>query len=176
MNKIKLIKAVITDVDGVLTDGGIYYDSAGCETKKFNAKDGMSVGMLQKMGIKVGLITGRHSETVIRRAEELKFDFHVHGAKDKQIHFQNFKDKFNLENSEIAYIGDDINDLVVMLQCGIKVCPADAPKYIQTKMDYVTKKNGGEGAFREFSDWILENQGKLDAIVNEKVNQAGLQQ
>lgn len=174
MEKIKLIKAVITDVDGVLTDGGIYYDTAGQETKKFNAKDGMGVGMLRKAGLKVGLITGRHSETVIRRAEELKFDFHIHGAKDKQLHFQNFKDKFNLKNEEIAYIGDDINDLVVMLQCGIKVCPADAPDYIQVKMDYVTQKKGGDGAFREFSDWILENQGKLETIINDKI--AGVKQ
>lgn len=163
------IKAVITDVDGVLTDGGIYYSSEGHEIKKFNAKDGMAVGMLHKANLKVGLITGRHSEMVIRRAKELKFDFDVHGVKDKLMYFQQFKDKFKLQNSDIAYIGDDINDLPVMLLCGLKACPDDVPEYIKQRVDYITKKRGGEGAFREFSDWILEKKGVLNQIIQEKI-------
>ncbi len=165
----KQIKAIITDVDGVLTDGGIYYDSAGNEIKKFNAKDGMAIGMLHKANMKVGLITGRHSEMVIRRAKELGFDFHVHGIKNKLIHFQKFKDQFQLQNTEIAYIGDDINDLPVMSLCGLKACPSDAPEYIKKQVDYITQKRGGEGAFREFSDWILQEKGILNQIIQDKM-------
>ncbi len=162
--KIQRIKAIITDVDGVLTDGGIYYNSAGEETKKFNAKDGMAVTMLQQLNFKTGLITGRHSEMVIHRAKELHFDFHVHGVRNKQAHFEDFKQKFHLKNSDIAYIGDDINDLKVLRQCGLKACPADAPAYIQKEVDYITQKKGGEGAFREFVDWILESQRLLEVF------------
>lgn len=164
------IRAIITDVDGVLTDGGIYYDSAGHEMKKFNAKDGMAIGMLHQAGFKIGVITGRNSQMVARRIEELGIDFYVGGANDKLLHFQNFKNKFGLHDTEIAYIGDDINDLAVMLRCGLKACPSDSFDYIKANMNYIARKKGGEGVFREFADWILQNQGKLDQIVRDKYN------
>jgi len=124
------IKCIVTDVDGVLTDGGITYDNQGFEYKKFNAKDGLIVGFLRAAGFKVGAITGRSSAIVEGRSRELKFDFLYQDAKDKLEPFEEIKIKFNLTNQEIAYIGDDILDLPLIVQSGLGVAPADAHNYI----------------------------------------------
>jgi len=160
------IKCIVTDVDGVLTDGGITYDNQGSEYKKFNAKDGLIVGFLRAAGFKVGAITGRSSAIVEGRSRELKFDFLYQDAEDKLEPFEEIKIKFNLTNQEIAYIGDDILDLPLIVQSGLGVAPADAHNYIQKQADLITMAKGGEGVFREVADLLLASQGKLETVVN----------
>lgn len=164
--KIKPIRALITDVDGVLTDGGIIYDNEGNELKRFNAKDGMIVRPLREMGFIVGAVTGRKSRVVQLRLDELSLDFHFHGISKKAEQYQAIKQQFDLQDHQIAYIGDDGNDLPILLQCGLSACPADAVRHVQERADLVLKKNGGQGAFREFAERILEGQGKLDQLLD----------
>jgi 3-deoxy-D-manno-octulosonate 8-phosphate phosphatase (KDO 8-P phosphatase) len=159
------IKALFFDVDGVLTDGGIIYDDTGCETKKFNVKDGYIVSHLKKAGIIVGIITGRESKVVSNRAAELKLDFCHQGIMDKHAVFEKLVEFHKLKRKQVAYIGDDINDLKVLQTCGLSACPADAPDYIKNKVDIITKAKGGEGVAREISDLILASKGILDKIL-----------
>jgi 3-deoxy-D-manno-octulosonate 8-phosphate phosphatase (KDO 8-P phosphatase) len=161
IKKAKKIKAILTDVDGVLTDGGIYFSSNGEEIKKFNVKDGQIVSFLQQENIFVGIITGRKSSIVETRVEELNLDYFQQGIANKFNSFKLFQIKFNLKNSEIAYIGDDINDIPIFKKCGLSATPKDSRKYIKKHVDYVTKSNGGKGAFRDFADFILESKGLL---------------
>lgn len=159
------IKALFFDVDGVLTDGGIIYDDTGCETKKFNVKDGYIVSHLKKAGILVGIITGRESKVVSNRAAELKLDFCHQGIMDKHTVFEKLVEFHKLKRKQVAYIGDDINDLKTLQSCGLSACPADAPDYIKNKVDIITKAKGGEGVAREISDLILASKGLLDKIL-----------
>ena len=164
--KAKKIKAFIFDVDGVLTDGGIIYDGTGNEFKRFNAKDGLIIKALMQNGFIVGAITGRKSEAVARRLTELTLDFQYHGAKNKNIHYKAIKEKYQITDEQIAYIGDDLNDLVILTQCGLSATPADAMPYMHQKVDFSCQRKGGTGAVREFADFILEAQGKLKIIID----------
>lgn len=157
LKKIRKIKAVVTDVDGILTDGGIYYDCQGFELKKFNVKDGMAVKLLRSKNIICAVITGRFSEITIKRCKELCFDFHKHGIKNKLIEYENFKKKFNLKDENILYLGDDINDIEILETCGVSVTASDSRSYIKEKVEIITKSKGGEGVFRDITDLLLEN-------------------
>ena len=168
------VKALITDVDGVLTDGGIIYDAAANEFKRFNAKDGLIVRHLQYFGFRTGLITGRDSAAVRRRAEELSFEFVAYGAGHKIVHWEQFKQQFNLLDEEIAYIGDDLNDMFLLKRAGFSACPADAPAPVRAAVDYVCQKNGGQGAYREFADRIIDRAG-LTAELLQKIEAASLE-
>ncbi|MDA9199423.1 HAD hydrolase family protein [Schleiferiaceae bacterium] len=159
------IQAFLLDVDGVLTDGGIIYDNSGMEYKKFNVKDGQIIAHLQKLNFIIGVITGRNSEVVKNRCEELKIDFHKHGIKDKRMEYNNFKELFNLKDENILFIGDDIIDLTIMTKCGISVTPNDARSYMKENVDIITERNGGAGVFRDVADYILEKQGLLSKLV-----------
>jgi len=161
------IKAFLLDVDGVLTDGSIIYDNNQLEYKKFNVKDGQIVSHLKKAGFITGVITGRNSKVVKNRCEELKFDFHRHGIKDKQIEYSVFKETYKLEDENIVYIGDDIIDLTILTKCGLSVTPNDARYYMKENVDLVTASNGGEGVFRDVADYVLECQNLLDKIIEE---------
>jgi 3-deoxy-D-manno-octulosonate 8-phosphate phosphatase (KDO 8-P phosphatase) len=163
--KAEKIKAVLFDVDGVLTDGGIYYSESGEELKRFNVRDGQIVKHLQEQGILLGIITGRKSAMVDRRAKELQLDFYQQGVENKIESFKLFKTRFMLRSSEIAYIGDDINDLPVLRKCGLSASPSNSKEYIRTSVDYVTESRGGDGAFRDFADFILESKGLLKGII-----------
>ncbi len=163
--KAKKIKAILFDVDGVLTDGGIIYDNNGLEYKKYNVKDGQIISHLKKYGFIVGAITGRESNVVKNRCEELKLDFHKHGVKDKLQEYKKFKKKYNLKNKEIAYIGDDIIDLPILVRCGLSVTPVDAREYIKSNVDIVTSSKGGEGVLRDIADYILEIQSLLTELI-----------
>jgi 3-deoxy-D-manno-octulosonate 8-phosphate phosphatase (KDO 8-P phosphatase) len=165
LKKAKKIRAIIFDVDGVLTDGGIIYTSSGEELKRFNVKDGQIISHLHEMNFVTGIITGRTSPIVEKRARELKIDFFSQGAKNKLTSYINFKEKFNLKDEEIAYIGDDIIDLPILLNCGFSGSPKDARDYIKTQVDFITPSKGGEGALRDFIDLILFSQNKLDNII-----------
>jgi len=166
-SKIKKIKVIITDVDGVLTDGGIIYDNNFNEYKKYNVKDGQIISHLKKLGFIVGVITGRKSEVVKKRMEELKFTFHFHGVKDKLKVYEIIKNKYSIKDEEIAYIGDDIIDLSILSRCGLSVAPNDAREYIKYEVDFVTKSKGGEGVLRDVADLILKEQNLLKNLIKE---------
>lgn len=167
IQKCKNIKAVICDVDGVLTDGGIIYDNEGNEYKKFNVKDGQIIKHLKRAGVLVGAITGRDSPVVRFRCTELKMDFHYHGSKEKWRHYEQVKQDFNLKDEEILYIGDDIIDLSVFNRCGMPVTPADALSYVKSHATYVTQAMGGEGVLREIGDIVLAAKGVLEGVVQQ---------
>jgi len=167
LEKAKKIKAILFDIDGVLTDGGIIYDSTGLEYKKYNVKDGQILSHLKKLGFIVGAITGRESDVVKNRCDELNLDFHKHGVKDKLIEFNLFKKQYNLQDEQISYIGDDIIDLSVLVRCGLSATPNDARVYIKENVDIVTTSRGGEGVFRDIADYILESQELLDELIKQ---------
>jgi len=168
-DKAKKIKGIIFDVDGVLTDGGIIYDNDFKEYKRFNVKDGQIISHLRSNGFVVGAITGRDSDVVKKRCQELKLDFHEHGVHNKLLKYENFKKKFNLKDDEISYIGDDIIDLCVLSRVGLSACPADARYYMKDNVDIVLDSKGGDGAVRDLCDIILEAQGKLEAIIQKAI-------
>ncbi|CAM4164599.1 HAD family hydrolase [Aquirufa beregesia] len=154
------IKLVLTDCDGVLTDGGVYYGEAGEVLKKFNIRDGMGVERLRKLrGIQTGIITGEVSPSLVKRAEKLQIsELHL-GIKDKERVLAEILKKYDLQPSHIAYIGDDVNDLVVLPFVGVFFCPADAVDQVKKVATNILQSNGGAGCFREMAELILEAQG-----------------
>ena len=158
------IKLLLLDVDGVMTDGRIIYGSDGSETKAFDVKDGHGLKLLQRAGIRVGIITGRQSEIVSRRAAELGIELVYQGAKDKSLPFNEIMQKLNLSPVEIAYVGDDIVDLPVMRKVGFAATVADAADDVKPFADMVTKRPGGRGAVREICDFLLKESGRWPAV------------
>jgi YrbI family 3-deoxy-D-manno-octulosonate 8-phosphate phosphatase len=147
------IKMLVCDVDGVLTDGGMYYTSNGEEMKRFNTKDGMALMGLMKRGIKVGFLSSGFDDRIIKnRASILGVEYVYVGREPKIEILQNWIDDLKLDWSEIAYIGDDINDLECMKKCGLTACPADAVIEIKKCVNYVLKANGGAACVRELID------------------------
>lgn len=153
------IKLLLTDNDGVLTDAGVYYNTDGELLKKFNMRDGMGVERLRKFaGVDTGIITGEHSPSLIKRAAKLQIvELHT-GIKDKVAVLKEICSRLNLSLTEVAYIGDDYNDLEVMKLAGLTACPADALPLIKTKADFLSTLNGGEGCFREVAEFIIESK------------------
>ena len=158
------IKLLLLDVDGVMTDGRIIYDSDGGETKAFDVKDGHGLKLLQRAGIRVGIITGRQSAIVARRAAELGIEIVYQGIKDKSVPFNEIMQTLALAPEEIAYVGDDIVDLPVMRKVGFSVTVADAVDDVKPFADMVTKRSGGRGAVREVCDFILKESGRWPAV------------
>ena len=152
-NKIKLI---LTDIDGVWTDGGMYYDQGGNEWKKFHTYDSAGVLFAHRAGIPVGILTGECTRIVERRAEKLKIDYLVQGAVDKLAEARKLCDELGITLAEVAYIGDDINDAALLEHVGISGVPASAPSYILRLATIPLSKKGGEGVFREFVETILQ--------------------
>lgn len=161
----KSIKVLITDIDGVLTDGGIIYDDLGTEYKKYNVKDGYIVQHLRKAKIIVGAITGRTSQVVENRCEELKFDFHYHGIKDKGKKLQEVLETIEVSLEEVAFIGDDLIDLPILSKVGLAICPSDALPYVKSQAHYVSTLAGGKGVFREVADIILHAKDQLIPVI-----------
>jgi len=152
------IKILISDVDGVLTDGGMYYSEKGEEFKKFNTKDGMAVELLQKNKIPVIFMTKEKSKIVLQRAKKIKIEKLYIGITDKGGKLREICKKFKVNLEEIAYIGDDINDLEIMKKVGFSASPNNAMSEIKKKSDYICKLNGGEGVLREFAELILSTK------------------
>ncbi|GAB5531251.1 MAG: hypothetical protein Roseis3KO_30280 [Roseivirga sp.] len=167
LEKASRIKAILFDVDGVLTDGGIIYDNHGMEFKRFNVKDGQIIKYLKKYGILTGVITGRASDVVKNRCRELRIDVHYHGISDKQSIFETILKEQSLQAHEVAYIGDDINDLPVLSRCGLGATPADGHKVVRENVDWVLETAGGHGALRELADVVLKAQGYYDQIIRD---------
>ena len=159
--KIDKVKALVLDIDGVLTDGRLGY-SAGDEIKFFHARDGHGIKMAIRGGILVGVLSGRIAESNRKRAKELGFSFFYEGQKDKRKAFELLLKEQNLKADECLYMGDDVVDLPPMLKCGIAVTVADAPEYMDKYCDFRTVKGGGQGAVREVIDWLLMKQGKWE--------------
>lgn len=156
------INVIICDVDGVLTAGGIIYDNAGNEFKIFNVKDGQIMKMLHSSGLKTGAITGRASDVVRNRMEEMGMDFHYHGIKDKLKQYENIKEEWGFVDEEIAFLGDDIIDMPILQRCGLGISPNDAKPYVQDCAKLITKANGGAGVLREAGDLILAARGEFE--------------
>lgn len=150
-----LPKLVITDIDGVWTDGGMYYDQTGNEWKKFNTSDSVGILLCKKLEIKTVIITGEKTEIVKRRADKLKVDYFFDGVKNKVEVAQQLIKELNISFNEVAFIGDDINDINLLQLVGISGTPNNGIEYIKNFANIVTTKNGGDGAFREFVETIL---------------------
>ena len=153
--KISKIKIVLTDVDGVLTDGSLYYNDEGIVMKNFFVKDGMGAVLLKENGIEVGIVTSDDSGTAVARGKRLKLELVYCGVKDKKEIMNEVCFVRNLKPENIAFIGDDVNDLGIMQMAGLSACPNDAVDEVKKLADYVCKKNGGRGAFRELADLII---------------------
>lgn len=158
LEKLSKVKLVVTDVDGVLTDGGLYYSSEGLVMKKFNVKDGMGTRLLKNAGILTGIITtdGDSNQLINKRAERLKLDFLYTGVWDKEIKLKEACLKYNLNLENVAFIGDDVNDLSILKEVGFSSAPSDAVTEVLDVVDLVMQKKGGEGVFRELADLILK--------------------
>ncbi len=167
--KLAKIKAFLTDVDGVLTDGGMYYSPEGLVMKKYFVRDGMGSVILQKSGIETGMITSDTSPIGRTRAERLKFDHIYIGIRDKCEALDDVCSQKNYTYENIAFIGDDINDIEILKHVGFSAAPADAIDEVKKIVDYVCAKKGGEGAYREVVDMIMKAQKKkIEYIQNNK--------
>jgi 3-deoxy-D-manno-octulosonate 8-phosphate phosphatase, yrbI family len=160
-----MIKLVLLDVDGTLTDGGIYRGNNGEELKRFNVKDGYAIVNAQKLGIEFGIITGRKSELVEIRSNELKIKYLYQGISEKTVILKEIMQKTGLKKEEIAYMGDDLNDILIMKQSGLTGAPKDAADEVIQIADFVSEKNGGSGAVREFVEYILKKDGKWETFL-----------
>ena len=160
-----MIKLVLLDVDGTLTDGGIYRGNNGEELKRFNVKDGYVIVNAQKLGIEFGIITGRKSELVEIRSNELKIKYLYQGISEKTVILEEIMQKTGLKKEEIAYMGDDLNDILIMKQSGLTGAPKDAADEVIQIVDFVSEKNGGSGAVREFVEYILKKDGKWETFL-----------
>ena len=157
-NKASKIKMVVFDVDGVMTDGSITYDENGVEYKTFNVKDGQGIVSITKAGIITAIITARNNGTVKHRFENLGMTRLFMGQKDKLVAMKQLLDDYNLDFSQVAYMGDDLPDLCVLREVGLPCCPNDAVDEVKEVCKFISAKNGGRGAVRELTDLIYKTQ------------------
>ncbi|HVR84803.1 MAG TPA: HAD-IIIA family hydrolase [Planctomycetota bacterium] len=152
---LRKIRALVLDVDGVLTDGGMYYGPSGEGLKRFNVKDGLGLRMIGEAGIEVALISGENSEILKRRAEKLKIDNVFVGVEDKLRTMKEFLGPRNIGLDEVAYIGDDLNDLSALQAVALPIAVSDAVPQVRKAVKWVTSRRGGDGAVREVCDLLL---------------------
>ena len=164
-NKIKKIKLLILDVDGVLTDGRIIWTSSAEEVKFFNVQDGVGIILAKRAGLKVAIISARKSKVTEIRAKELKITEVYQSIESKLVTYKRLIDKYELAEEEVAYIGDDLHDIPVLKRVGFAVATANAQNEVKEVAHYVTEKNGGEGAVREVVNMILKAKGLWDKAV-----------
>ena len=160
-----MIKLILLDVDGTLTDGGIYHDETGNEIKKYNVKDGYAIVHASNLGIDFGIITGKKSKLVEIRANELKIKYLYQGISEKTKSLEKIINITGLKKEEIAYMGDDLNDLHIMKETGLTGAPKDAVKEVLDIVDFVSLKKGGEGAVREFIEFVLKRDSKWEQFL-----------
>ncbi len=156
--KCKKIKLVLTDVDGVLTDGSRYYSEKGEILKKFHVKDGMGINILLRNGIPTCIVTKERSKTVVKWGKDMNVKKIYQGIINKEKKLSQICKEFNLKEEEIAYIGDDVNDIELLKKVGFSAAPNDSIEGVKKLVNYTCKKEGGKGAFREISDLILSNK------------------
>ncbi len=162
-SRAKLIRLVAFDVDGVMTDGGLYYSDSGEEFKRFNSLDGHGLKMLRASGVEVAIITGRTSRCVEARAKNLGITHVFQGAEHKLEAMLGLLDKLKLSRDAAAYMGDDVVDLTVMRHVGLAISVPESPLLVRKHSHYVTQRGGGHGAVREACELIMSAQGTLDA-------------
>lgn len=160
------IRLFCTDVDGVLTDGGMYYGEDGVEQKKFMTQDGMGLSLLRFAGIVTAIVTSEETKMVMRRAEKLSIGDVYQGVKDKRMVVNRIREKYGLTWDQIAYIGDDINDLEVMELVGFSATPANGSRWNRRTARFITEAKGGEGCVRELCDMIIQAKGLDQEIVS----------
>lgn len=160
-----LPRLFITDIDGVWTDGGMYYTAEGDVMKRFSVKDGWGVIFLRRLGIPVAIMTGENTQIVARRAEKLKIDRCYLGVKDKLALASELSEELGITLADVAFIGDDINDLPLLRSVGTSGCPSNTPDYIRRHVKYPGHVHGGHGAFREFVESVLASEGLLDEVI-----------
>lgn len=163
-DRLKQIKLLLLDVDGVLTDGRIIFDSNGIESKFFNVKDGHGIKLLQRAGIEVGIVSGRSSQVVANRAAELGISRVFQGALDKLAVYWEILADTGLDDSQVAFMGDDVIDLPILSRVGFAAAPADAVEEVLPHAHFVARNRGGWGAVRELCDLILKAQGAWDEV------------
>lgn len=162
--RLSAIQLLLLDVDGVMTDGRIIYDNQGNEFKAFDVKDGHGLKLLQRAGIAVGIITGRRSNVVCQRAEELGIELLRQGAKRKLAPYLEILQQQNLGDDQVAYMGDDLVDLPILRRVGFSATVADAVPEVIQRVDYVTARDGGRGAVREVCDLLLKACGQWEQV------------
>jgi len=159
--KAQKIKLLLTDCDGVLTDGGVYYSAKGEELKRFSLRDGMGVERLRNLvHVETGIITGENSDIVLRRVEKLGIREYHPGVRNKVSVLQEILNRKKLTTEEVAYIGDDSNDIEIMKHVGLSACPADAMPFVIEIANIITDNKGGSGAFRDFAEIIINAKTK----------------
>jgi 3-deoxy-D-manno-octulosonate 8-phosphate phosphatase (KDO 8-P phosphatase) len=163
------IRLLLTDVDGVLTDGSVILDNHGVESKSFNIRDGLAIRLWQHAGGRAGIVTGRSSQVVKLRASELDLDVVRQGVKDKLPEVQAIAAAMKLRPDEIAYVGDDLPDLPTIRYAGLGIAVADAPEEVREGADYVTSVPGGKGAVREVVELMLKNTGRWENAIRKYV-------
>ncbi len=163
ISRAKLIRLMVFDVDGVMTDGGLYLSDSGDEFKRFNSLDGHGLKMLKASGVEVAIITGRTSRCVEARAKNLGIAYVYQGVEHKLEAMVDLLDRLKLSRDAAAYMGDDVVDLTVMRHVGLSISVPASPQLVREHSDYVTQRNGGHGAVREACELVMSAQGTLDA-------------
>lgn len=163
LSRAKLIRLMAFDVDGVMTDGGLFLSDSGEEFKRFNSLDGHGLKMLRASGVEIAIITGRTSRCVEARAQNLGITHVFQGVENKLEAMVELLNKLKLSRDAAAYMGDDVVDLTVMRHVGLSISVPDAPQLVREHSDYVTQRNGGHGAVREACELVMSAQGTLEA-------------
>jgi 3-deoxy-D-manno-octulosonate 8-phosphate phosphatase (KDO 8-P phosphatase) len=172
MTRAAPIKLVLFDVDGVLTDGKILLHADGSESKQFDIKDGTGIVWAQRLGLTVGFLSARTSASTSQRAAQLGVTLVHQGVPSKLETYEQIVDELLLENAQVAYMGDDVLDLPVLLRAGLAAAPADAVDDVRTRVHWVSEARGGEGAARELITMILKEQGKWDDLLDAYLGEA----
>ena len=165
-SKLKSIKLLLLDVDGVLTSGQIIYSGKNIETKIFNVRDGLGIRLLQTAGIEVGIVTGRTSAALLNRCNDLGITMIYDGIKSKGEIFDSILSATHLQAQDIAFVGDDLPDLSLMNKVGVSIAVGDAHDAVKKFADIITRRNGGEGAIREVCEMILDEKNMLKKIID----------
>lgn len=163
-DRLERLRLLLLDVDGVLTDGRIVFDDRGVESKAFDVKDGHGLKLLQRAGIRVGIITGRESRVVQVRAAELGIEILHQGAREKLVPYREILEQTGVSDEEVGYVGDDLVDLPVLRRVGFSATVADAVPEVKSRVDYVCQRPGGRGAVREICDLILRQTGAWETV------------
>lgn len=161
------VRLLLSDVDGILTDGTVLLLPGGGEAKSFHIRDGLGIVLAQRAGLKVGLLSGRSSESVAARAAELGIALVRQGVRDKGAELERILESEGLEPHELAYIGDDLNDLPVMARIALSAAPKDAPFEVRSQAYMITEARGGQGCLREFIEAILKARGDWERVLGE---------
>ncbi len=172
--RLKNIKLLIMDVDGVMTDGGLTIGDVGQEYKTFHAHDGLGMKLLKATGVSMAIITGRTSNVVVKRAESTGIAHFYQGAEDKLAAFEDLMLSGGFKAEQCAFMGDDVVDLPPMLKCGLAIAVPDSPTLLLERVHYVTHKAGGRGAVREVCELIMRAQGTFDAQMAQFLTQASV--